>query len=297
MIKHGHNKPLGLTRGAGKSGANRNASMLAARREAESEPSFWDRHDSKACNFPRSPLNERMSALLDRLDKKQHAVTGPPPTRVSFVKIAEWCARAGQAPARQLNLVYRELLQSYLSGAFEQSFVFNLTHSAPDLSETELAGHRMRRNFLAARARSFSPDNTEEADALFKAYLAPCWIHRAATVRWLETRGYPVPTWWKPPLLPELAKSPLLVQPERKQNRRGAKTKYPRDEIRKLVFELMDYHGDFLLGDGAWRCEASLASELMTKFGMADSTAKLLLKQPLCEWRESKGTNLDGPII
>ena len=136
----------------------------------------------------------RMEALLDRLNVAQCAVTGPPPTRVSFSKIAEWCAGTTKVNSPQLNEAYRELLQSYLSGAFEHTLVFYLTNLAPDLSgETGLTGYRMRRKFLAARARTFSPDDAKGARALFEAYLAPCWIHRAAAARWFEQNSYPLP--------------------------------------------------------------------------------------------------------
>jgi hypothetical protein len=131
-----------------------------------------------------------MRALLDRLDTDQNAVTGQPPTRVSFSKIVEWREGAAGIPAPQ---TYRDLLQSYLSGAFERTLVFYLTNSAPDLSKTELAGYRMRREFLMARISSLSLENTKEAGALFEAYLAPCWIHRAAALRWLEQNSYPRP--------------------------------------------------------------------------------------------------------
>jgi hypothetical protein len=136
----------------------------------------------------------RMKALLDRLNVAQRAVTGPPPTRVSFSKIAEWRAGTTHVNAPQLDEAYRELLQSYLSGAFEHTLVFYLTNLAPNLSgETGLTGYRMRRKFLAARARTYSPDDAKEAGALFEAYLAPCWIHRAAAARWFEQNSYPLP--------------------------------------------------------------------------------------------------------
>ena len=171
--------------------------MRAARLEAESEPPLWARHESKTCNFPRSPPIERMRALLDRLNTAQYAVTGPSPTRVSFSRIAEWCERTAGVPAPQ---IYRDLLQSYLSGAFEHTLVFYLTNSAPDLSDDSgLVGYRMRRTFLAARTRTLSPDDAKEAGVLFEAYLAPCWVHRAAAVRWLESKGYPLPSQWMAP--------------------------------------------------------------------------------------------------
>jgi len=293
MIKPGQNKPPALTRGASKSGADREVSMRAARLEAESEPSIWDRRGSTVSNFPRSPLNERMRALLDRLDIAQNAVTGPPPTRVSFSKIAEWCERAAGIPASQ---IYRDLLQSYLSGAFERSLVFYLTNSAPDLSgERGLTGYRLRRHFLAARASTFSLDNAKEADALFEAYLAPCWIHRAAAVRWLKAKDYPVPSEWnQTELSEEPTEAPLAEQPGRKPNKSGRKPKYSREQIREFVFEKMNYHGPFDLSDPEWRVEADLVKALTENFDMAVSTAKKLMKSPLAEWQAAKAAKANN---
>src|SRR4029077_12954484 len=185
MTKREQTKPP--ARADSESKADRDASMRTARLEAESQPPFWDRHGSTVSNFPRSPLNERMRALLDRLDTDQNAVTGQPPTRVSFSKIVEWCEGTTGIPAPQ---IYRGLLQSYLSGAFERTLIFYLTNSAPDLSgRTGLTGYRMRRDFLAARANAFSPDNEQDARALFEAYLASCWIHRVPAVRWIQAKA------------------------------------------------------------------------------------------------------------
>jgi hypothetical protein len=234
-----------------------------------------------------------MRALLDRLDIAQNAVTGSPPTRVSFLKIAEWCERTVGIPASQ---IYRDLLQSYLSGAFERTLVFYLTNSAPDQSgETGLPAYRMRRNFLEARARVFSPDNQKEATTLFEAYLAPCWVHRAAAVRWLEAKGYPIPPWWKrtePPEEP--TEAPLAVQPERKPNKSGRKPKYSREQIRDFVFEKMEYHGPFDLSDPEWRVEADLVKALTDYFDMAPSTAKKLMKSPLAEWRAAQAAKANN---
>jgi hypothetical protein len=138
-----------------------------------------------------SNLHRRMAVLLDRLNTAQNAVTGPPPTRVSFLKLGEWCAGIANV---QPTEVYRDLLQSYLSGAFEKTLVFYLTNLAPDLTNTALVGYRMRRNFLAARV--FSTDSDNDATAFFSAYLEPCWIHRMAAARWLESKGYPLPSQW-----------------------------------------------------------------------------------------------------
>jgi hypothetical protein len=200
-------------------------------------------------------LRCRIAALLDQLNIAQNAVTGPPPTRVSFLKLAEWCASSASAQPKEL---YRDLLQSYLSGAFERTLVFYLTNLAPDLTETDLIGYRMRRNFLAARATAFSTDNDNEAAALFSAYLGPCWIHRRAAVHWLENKGYPVPTSWKQAKHPE---EPPAVSRKEDQNKRGRKLGYDWEEAKLFAEKLLDLHGDFAAQANAqegWRSQADL---------------------------------------
>jgi hypothetical protein len=259
MNKPGQDKPPKLTWDDGKNRDDREASMRAARLRAESEPPFWNRTDSKTRLLPRSRLIERMRALLDRLDTAQNAVTGPPPTRVSFSKIVEECERTAGTPALE---IYRDLLQSYLSGAFERTLVFYLTNSAPDQSgQTGLPGYRMRRNFLEARAHVFSPDREKEATALFEAYLAPCWVHRAAAVRWLGAKGYSVPPGWKQTVLPQAPPTsadqsqtadesdyynlPAQEPPGSRESAkayRALKGKYPTMQIpRRSIQELADY--------------------------------------------------------
>jgi hypothetical protein len=188
---------------------------------------------------PRRALGPRIAALLDRLNIAQHAVTGPPPTRVSFSKLAEWCAGTASL---QLDDVYSDLLQSYLSGAFEKTIVFYLTNLASDLTdnlvgyqtrrEDFLIGYRMRRDFLVARARNYPTDHHNEVAVLFNAYLGPCWIHRKAAVRWLESRGYPVPISWKQEKQPEEL---LTVSSKEKQNNRGRKFEYDWEEVKLFV--------------------------------------------------------------
>jgi hypothetical protein len=214
-------------------------------------------------------LRSQMAALLDRLNTAQNAVTGPPPTRVSFSKLADLCARTA---GRTEDDVYRDLLQSYLSGAFENTLVFFLSNLAPDLSEKDLpdvpddligdrmrrkdflVGYRMRRDFLEGRAFSYSTDPA----SMFSAYLGPCWIHREAAARWLENKGYQVPTSWKQTERPE---EPPAMSPKGQQNKRGRKLGYDWEESELFVEELLDLHGDFAAQTNAkegWRSQADL---------------------------------------
>ena len=254
----------------------------------------------------KSDKTSRMAALLDRLQIAQHAVTGPPPTRVSFSKLAEWCVRTAGIPEPE---VYRDLLQSYLSGAFENTLVFYLTDSAPDLSEKDLpdpsepdliwhqmrredflTGYRMRRDFLAARARNYPTDHDNEAAALFSTYLGPCWIHRKAAVRWLEGRGYSVPTWWKQAKQPEDLPT---VPPKEKQNKRGRKFEYDWEDVEQYVWQELDERGHY--GDPGqvddWKCQNDLVKiviEYMEKHPPyrvpAQSTLKKRIKPMVDAW-------------
>jgi hypothetical protein len=242
----------------------------------------------------------RMEALLGRLSAAENDVdeAGPLPSWVSFKWIANWCASDGSliVSDERLAAAYRRLLDSFSAGSFQTSRVLYLGDPAsarrvepPALSNARggITGYRMTAQFLEARAKVFSPDDPVEAWVLFNGYLAPCWIRRPAAARWLESKGYPVPTWWKQAApSEEQTEAPLTVQPKKKQNKRGPKPKYLPEQIRAFVFEQMEHHDDFYLGDDKWRGEADLVRALIERFDMADSTAKKLLKQPLAEWRE-----------
>jgi hypothetical protein len=247
-------------------------------------------------------LHRRMAALLDRLNIAQNAVTGPPPTRVSFSKLAELCARTA---CLQLDDVYSDLLQSYLSGAFEKTIVFYLTNLASDLTdvghqtrrEDFLIGYRMRRDFLVARARNYPTDHHNEATVLFNAYLGPCWIHRKAAVRWLESRDYPVPILWKQEKQPEEL---LTVSPKEKQNNRGRKFEYDWEEVELFVVQQLDLRGDFEDPGNAmegWRCQANLENlvgDHMKKFENkkpAISTIRKHIAPVIGSWRAKRAAD------
>jgi hypothetical protein len=94
--------------------------------------------------------------------------------------------------------------------------------------------------------------------------------------------------WWSD--IPFL-KADILSEfpPYSGQNKRGPKPKYSPERIRAFVFEKMDYHGEFDPTDSEWRHEADLVEALTEEFGMAESTAKDKLKEPLGQWRAAKG--------
>jgi hypothetical protein len=213
--------------------------------------------------FMTSDKKSRMAALLDRLNVAQRAVTGPPPTRISFSKLAEWCAGAAGISADD---VYRDLLQSYLSGAFEHTLVFYLTNLAPDLSETDLIGYRMSRDFLAARVRSYSIDHDNEAAALFSAYLKPCWVHRSAAVRWLEGGGHPVPSQW-------MATSGSADEDSKEQPAAAKKSSRPREAP---TFERVINDMSRDIDEGKWTIEKLLGqkkSVLAAEYNTSETTA------------------------
>jgi hypothetical protein len=93
----------------------------------------------------------------------------------------------------------------------------------------------------------------------------------------------------------ELARSGSVTGTD--EERRGRKPVYDRAFVRKLVFELMDYHGDFLAGDPNWQSKANLEramqAKLEDKFGRepATSTIRKLIAEPLEDWRRRKAAD------
>ena len=77
---------------------------------------------------------------------------------------------------------------------------------------------------------------------------------------------------------------------------RGPKPVYDREFVRKLVFDLMEEHGEFFAGDKDWRSKADLERAVQHKFQRefrsepATSTIRKLIAEPLEDWRRRKVT-------
>jgi hypothetical protein len=84
--------------------------------------------------------------------------------------------------------------------------------------------------------------------------------------------------------------------PGRDVHVRGRKPSYDRTPIRKWVFELMDYHGEFSLDDPEWKSQADLERAMLERFAPsentpAESTVRALIREPLAQWRAQKAGN------
>jgi hypothetical protein len=76
----------------------------------------------------------------------------------------------------------------------------------------------------------------------------------------------------------------------------GRKPSYDRASIRKWVFDLMDYHGEFSLDDPQWKSQAGLERAIVEKFSglkqyPAESTVRDLIYEPLAQWRAQRAGN------
>jgi hypothetical protein len=130
-------------------------------------------------------------------------------------------------------------------------------------------------------AAGFDEDFVEPSDAFqpgpfaaIKGYLRPVFFHREEFNTWLARtipgRGGGV------------HRRPV-----------GRKRRYDREFIRKSVFDLMDYHGDFSVDDPAWRSQADLEHAIAEKLANADkspaeSTLRYLIRNPLADWYAQK---------
>ena len=84
--------------------------------------------------------------------------------------------------------------------------------------------------------------------------------------------------------------------PGRDVHVRGRKPSYDRASIRKWVFGLMDYHGEFSLDDPEWKSQADLERAILERFALSgntpvESTVRALIREPLAQWRASKARN------
>jgi hypothetical protein len=75
--------------------------------------------------------------------------------------------------------------------------------------------------------------------------------------------------------------------PDGGRKRRGRRPQYDREQIERIVFELMTHHGEFDPSDPQWRRQADLETEVMVRLGSvpAESTVRELIKKPLEAWR------------
>jgi hypothetical protein len=76
----------------------------------------------------------------------------------------------------------------------------------------------------------------------------------------------------------------------------GRKRLYDRAHIQTLVFDRMDYHGDFSPDDSEWKSQADLEraiSDELAQSGIspAESTVRDLIREPLAEWHARKAGN------
>jgi hypothetical protein len=76
----------------------------------------------------------------------------------------------------------------------------------------------------------------------------------------------------------------------------GRKRLYDRTRIQTLVFDKMDYHGDFSPDDPEWKSQAALErviADELARSGMTpvESTVRALIREPLAEWRAKKAGN------
>ena len=73
----------------------------------------------------------------------------------------------------------------------------------------------------------------------------------------------------------------------RRSERRGRRPVYDREQVARIVFEQMDYHGEFAPSDLQWRAQADLERAVMEGLGSnpAESTVRNLIKKPLEAWR------------
>jgi hypothetical protein len=235
----------------------------------------------------------RTATLLARLTAAEKGTSGPLPFWISFKWISEWCASDDGVlvPERQAA-AYRQLLNSFLAGAFRATRVLYLSLDSSayrgepivvqlEAQFTSFPRFAMSEESLRAITKVFSPEDPKGAGVLFDAYLAPCWIKRGVAVRWLENNRYPLPPEWRTGLAPtsELHREERLVT---KYGHRPGEKWRPADEP---IFQKMRVAIE--AGEAISAAAETVADEAWGR-GTQESKARRLRRVYLF-WAASKG--------
>lgn len=73
--------------------------------------------------------------------------------------------------------------------------------------------------------------------------------------------------------------------------RRGGRPPHDWEAIRKVVFQLMDYHDEFSIDDPKWNAQARLEEAILDRFEVGVSTLRKRLPEMLAAWRKTKVRN------
>jgi hypothetical protein len=173
MIKHRQNKPQELTRGDGKGRADREASMLAARREAESKPSVF--------------LEERDT----RREKRKAAVADAKAGR-DWLPISKIIRNVVKKEGAEFDDDRRSKIEKTIcndivlhfsdeGSGIEQSEIFMLL--SKDYDKTELTPLQLAQALKTGFDRIYGYEEKREAIAKFMK--DHCWMKRAVADQWL----------------------------------------------------------------------------------------------------------------
>jgi hypothetical protein len=88
----------------------------------------------------------------------------------------------------------------------------------------------------------------------------------------------------------EVSREQLIKLLPKKQAKRGRKP-YDRAAISAEVWRLMDYRGDFVPEDRAWRSLSQLIRKLENKFDISRSTLAEMVSPMVEAWRKNKSEN------
>jgi len=172
MIKHRQNKPQELTRGDGKSGTDREASMLTARREAESKASvFLEERDIR--------LQKRKAAVAD-------AKAGGDWLQISKIiknVVKKEGAKFDDDRRSKIEKAICDDIVLHFSdegSGIQQSEIFMLL--SKDYDKTELTPSQLAQALKTGFDRIYGDEKRQE---IAKFLIAHGWMKRAAASKWL----------------------------------------------------------------------------------------------------------------
>jgi hypothetical protein len=116
--------------------------------------------------------------------------------------------------------------------------------------------------------------------------------------KWREARGYFKPAFWSGPAASSNVTSDApsggrdVAQTSRSEKRKAGRKPIFAAPIRRVVFELMEYHGDLSDDDPEWSKQADVEKAVCEKLGdqapCAESTIRGYVSKYIAEWRSSK---------
>jgi hypothetical protein len=125
--------------------------------------------------------------------------------------------------------------------------------------------------------------NSAAEPEFFRQWISYLWIRRADCEAWFKRNGVKFPEDWA-----------VAQNSGHTKQKSGRKPQFAA-RIQRVVFELMDYHGDLSDDDPEWSIQAHVEKAVRAALGddapRAESTIRSYVSNSIAVWRKSKADN------